>query len=75
MHYSNDSFETVILYNAFSHIYSQWDIIKDECMRVLKPSGVLYIVSTWNLDIFLMEEVFGSNVEWKKDFFVVKFCK
>jgi ubiquinone/menaquinone biosynthesis C-methylase UbiE len=75
MRYSSDSFDTIILYNAFSHIYSQWDSIKDECMRVLKSSGVIYIVSTWKLDISLMTEVFGSNAEWKKDFLVAKLKK
>lgn len=75
MRYSSDSFDTIILYNAFSHIYSQWDSIKDECVRVLKSSGVIYIVSTWKLDISLMTEVFGSNAEWKKDFLVAKLEK
>ncbi len=75
MSYSNNSFEAVILYNAFSHIYSQWDAIKDECMRVLKYSGALYIVSTWNLDISLIVEVFGDNAKWEDDFLVVKFDK
>ena len=75
MSYASSSFDTIILYNAFSHIYSQWDSIKNECMRVLKSSGVIYIVSTWKLDISLMTEVFGSNAEWKKDFLVVKLEK
>ena len=51
MSYSSSSFDTIILYNAFSHIYSQWDSIKNECMRVLKSSGAIYLVSTWKLDI------------------------
>lgn len=42
MSYLSSSFDTIILYNAFSHIYSQWDAIKEECMRVIKSSGTIY---------------------------------
>jgi len=72
MSYSNSSFDTVILYNAFSHIYSQWDAIKEECLRVVKSSGTVYIISTWKLDISLMTEIFGNKIVWMKDFCVVK---
>ena len=75
MNYPSGSFDTIILYNAFSHIYSQWDSIKKECLRVLKPSGRLYIASTWKLDISLMNEVFESSVEWQKEFFVARIEK
>lgn len=75
MSYLSNSFDTVIFYNAFSHIYSQWDSIKDECMRVLKSSGAIYIIATWKLDISLMTEVFSNNVVWMKDFLVVKLEK
>ena len=75
MSYSNSSFDTVILYNAFSHIYSQWDTIKEECMRVVKSSGTVYVISTWKLDISLMSEIFGNNAVWMKDFCVVKLVK
>ena len=36
MDFLSNSFDTVILYNAFSHIYSQWDSIKDECMHYIR---------------------------------------
>lgn len=75
MRYLSNSFDTVILYNAFSHVYPQWDFIKDECMRVLKPSGVLYIVSTWKLDVSIMTNVFSNSAVWKKDFLIVKLTK
>ena len=75
MSYSDSSFDTVVLYNAFSHVYSQWDSIKDQCMRVLKPSGVIYIVSTWKLDIALMTEVFNHRAVRKKAFLVVRLEK
>ena len=75
MSYSNNSYDTVILYNAFSHIYSHWDKIKEECMRVVKPSGAVYIISTWKLDVSLMNEVFDNNAVWMKDFCIVKLVR
>ena len=44
MDYADDTFDTVILYNAFAHIQSQWVEIERECKRVLKADGVIYIV-------------------------------
>ena len=75
MSYSNSSFDTVILYNAFCHIFPQWDAIKKECMRVVKPSGTVYIISTWKLDVSLMSEVLGNSAVWMKDFCVVKLVR
>ena len=75
MSYSNNSYDTVILYNAFSHIYSHWETIKEECMRVVKPSGAVYIISTWKLDVSLMNEVFDNNAVWMKDFCIVKLVR
>ena len=51
MVYADNTFDTVILYNAFSHIQTQWIEIEQECKRVLKADGVIYIVGTWKLDV------------------------
>ena len=75
MSYSNGLFDTVIIYNAFSHVHTQWDAIEKECMRVLKPSGCFYVISTWSMDIALMNEVFEGTIERYKDFCVVKIEK
>lgn len=75
MSYSSNSFDIVILYNAFSHVYTQWDSVKYECMRVLKPSGVMYIIATWKLDVFLMSEIFCNNAVQNGNFLIAKFVK
>ena len=75
MSYPDHSFDTVIMYNAFAHVHDQWSSIEKECLRVLKPSGRFYIISTWNLDISLMNEVFEGTIERYKDFCVVKIEK
>ena len=36
MDYADNTFDTIILYNAFYHIQSQWIKIEPECKRVLK---------------------------------------
>ena len=75
MSYSDDLFDTVIMYNAFAHVYPQWEPIKKECLRVLKPKGCFYIISTWNLDVSLMNEVFEDRMVKCKDFHIVKLEK
>lgn len=75
MTYSDAIFDTVIMYNAFAHVYTQWDLIEKECLRVLKPSGYFYVISTWSMDIALMNEVFEGKTEKYKDFCVVKIEK
>ena len=75
MSYPDNSFDTVIMYNAFAHVQTQWDLIEKECLRVLKPSGCFYVISTWSMDIALMNEVFEGKTEKYKDFCVVKIEK
>ena len=72
MSFSDHAFDTVMIYNAFAHIESQWDEIQKECRRVLRPGGTLYVVSTWTLDTGRMEDVFGSAAAWRDGFLIVK---
>ncbi len=39
MSYSDNVFDTVVIYNAFFHIQSQWGVIERECKRVMKGTG------------------------------------
>lgn len=72
MSYPDHIFDTVMIYNAFAHIRSQWDAIEKECKRVLKPAGALYVVGTWKLDTNLMEDAFGAAAMWRDGFFIAK---
>ena len=75
MDYADSTFDTVVLYNAFSHIQSQWLEIKRECSRVLKTNGVIYVVGTWKMDTHLMMEVFGDKAKWRDEFLIVEIRK
>ncbi len=75
MDYADDTFDTVILYNAFYHIQSQWREIEQECKRVLKAEGVIYVVGTWKLDVHIMMDVFGDRAKWRDQFLIVEIRK
>lgn len=75
MDYADDTFDTVILYNAFYHIQSQWIKIEQECKRVLKTEGVIYIVGTWKLDVHTIMNVFGDKAKWQNQFLIVEIRK
>ena len=72
MSFPDRVFDTIVIYNAFFHIQSQWNEIEKECKRVLKRSGIIYIVGTWKLDTNLMADVFGHYTIQKDDFLIVK---
>ena len=75
MDFADETFDTVILYNAFFHIQSQWIEIERECRRVLKAEGVIYIVGTWKLDVHIIMDVFGDKAEWQDQFLIVEINK
>ena len=75
MVYADNTFDTVILYNAFAHIQSQWVEIERECKRVLKADGVIYIVGTWKLDVRIIMDVFGDKAKWRNQFLIVEIRK
>lgn len=57
MRFGNDSFDTVVLYNAAFHIAEQLPAVLDECLRVLRPGGVLCVISTWKLDYAVITDI------------------
>ena len=75
MTYPGETFDTIVIYNAFAHIESQWESIKAECLRVLKPSRILYIVSSWKLDNSILSDTFGKDAFQTDEFMIVKLCK
>ena len=75
MDYADETFDTVILYNAFFHIQSQWIEIEQECKRVLKAEGVIYVVGTWKLDVRIIMDVFGDKAKWRNQFLIVEIRK
>lgn len=75
MDFADNTFDTIVIFNAFYHIQSQWASIKKECMRVLKNDGVIYIVGTWKLDVNVMMECFGDKAKRRDDFLIAEIRK
>ena len=72
MEFVDETFDNVFLYNAFFHVQTQWIKIENECRRVLKPNGKIFIIGTWKLDTNLMFDVFGDRVKQCDEFFAVE---
>ncbi|QSX04873.1 class I SAM-dependent methyltransferase [Sedimentibacter sp. zth1] len=50
MRFDNASFDTIVMYNAIGHLSDVIEKIVNECIRVLKSDGDIYIITTWKLD-------------------------
>jgi len=48
--FPDESFDTVVTYNAIGHLSSIFEEILNECFRVLRKGGVLCIITSWSLD-------------------------
>ena len=72
MDYADHAFDTVFIYNAFSHIYTQWKAIEKECRRVAKENGAIVIVSSWSLDTGLLRDTFGDKAVMQENFLIVR---
>ena len=75
MSYPDNTFDTIVIYNALFHIRKQWDEIAKECKRVLKRTGILYVIGTWKLDTSLMIRMFGDQTFWKNGYLLVRIGK
>lgn len=72
MSYPDNTFDTIVIYNSFFHIQTQWNEIEKECRRVIEDKGIIYVVGTWRLDTNLMIDVFGDNACWQDGFLIVR---
>jgi len=75
MGYPNEMFDSVYLYNAMSHIRQQWKEIQNECKRVLKKNGKIYIIATWKMETALIDSMFPNDAKWNKDFLIAELNK
>lgn len=50
MAYGNESFDTVILYNAVGHLEAVLNETLEECLRVLRSGGSIYVISSFKMD-------------------------
>ncbi|MDE7238654.1 MAG: class I SAM-dependent methyltransferase [Lachnospiraceae bacterium] len=71
MSYKDDSFDTVVLYNAIGHL---WDVLGkavEECLRVLRVGGNLHIISSVKMDKHVISHDLIPMVQQKKHSFLV----
>ncbi len=50
MSYDDESFDTVIMYNAIAHLDRIIDDVLSECLRVLKFGGTIFVISSFSID-------------------------
>ncbi len=72
MRYPDKTFDSVFVYNALSHIEQQWEAIENECKRVLKRNGKIYIIGSWKIDISLIDSMFAGEAKWNDGFYIVE---
>lgn len=50
MSYMNDCFDTIIMYNAIGHLQQVMEKTIEECLRVLRTGGKIFIISSFKMD-------------------------
>ncbi len=75
MSFPDGSFDTVVLYNAFYHVRSQWDEIERECRRVLREDGSVWVVGNWKLETGPILEAFGEGAVLRDGFLIARLPK
>lgn len=71
MSYEDDSFDTVVIYNAIGHL---WDVLEkavEECLRVLRVGGNLHIISSVKMDKHVISHDLIPMFQQKKCSFLV----
>lgn len=50
MEYKENTFDTIVMYNAVKHLEEILGLVLDECLRVLKKDGNIYFISSFSID-------------------------
>lgn len=56
MQFETHRFDTVVLYNAISHLETIINEVLTECYRVTKPGGAIYVISSFKMDKWTITE-------------------
>lgn len=65
MSFCNDSFDTVVIYNAIGHLKQDIATTIDECLRVVCSGGIVYVISSFLLDKQVISENLVPLLEQK----------
>lgn len=63
--YSDESFDTVVIYNGIGHLSNDVAKVLDESLRVLNKEGSLIIITGWKLDKAVIENKLIPFLETK----------
>lgn len=50
------SFDTAVMYNAIGHLGAVLEKVLKECLRVTKPGGAIFVISSFRMDMPAIDE-------------------
>lgn len=56
MSFADESFDTVVMYNAVGHLCAVLEKVLKECVRVTKNGGKIFVISSFRMDMPVIDE-------------------
>lgn len=56
MSFADESFDTVVMYNAVGHLGAVLEKVLKECVRVTKSGGSIFVISSFRMDMPVIDE-------------------
>ncbi len=56
MAFPEGSFDTAVMYNAIGHLDAVLEKVLRECLRVTKPGGAIFVISSFRIDMPVIDE-------------------
>ncbi len=56
MAFADASFDTVVMYNAIGHLGAVLEKVLKECLRVTKQGGAIFVISSFRMDMPVIDE-------------------
>ena len=56
MTFADGSFDTAVMYNAIGHLGAVLEKVLKECLRVTKPCGAIFVISSFRIDMPIIDE-------------------
>lgn len=56
MAFPEGSFDAAVMYNAIGHLGAVLEKVLKECLRVTKPGGAIFVISSFRIDMPIIDE-------------------
>lgn len=56
MAFPDGSFDAAVMYNAVGHLGAVLEKVLKECLRVTKPGGAIFVISSFRIDMPVIDE-------------------